>query len=93
LDVPLALFAPIRTAAGPVEIPLDIEVSGATSTVTDLVRSLPLRAEEFKAAELPPPSTNKPALFVDRLVIKKQSPDKPDEVRASIRVIGFVFTE
>ena len=40
---------------------------------------------------LPAAPTNKPALFIDRLVLRKQSPDKPDEVRVSLRAVGFVF--
>jgi hypothetical protein len=41
-------------------------------------------------AEAPP---EKPALFIDRLVIKKQSPDKPDEVRVWMRLVGFVLRD
>jgi hypothetical protein len=30
---------------------------------------------------------------VDRLVVKRQTPDKPDEVRVWLRVVGFVLRE
>ena len=36
---------------------------------------------------------DKPALFIDRLIIKKQAPEKPDEVRVWMRLIGFVLRE
>jgi hypothetical protein len=32
-------------------------------------------------------------LFVDRVVMRKQAPEKPDEVRLSLRAIGFVLRE
>ena len=47
--------------------------------------------DEIKAAGLPEAPTNKPALFIDRLVMRKQSPQKTDEVRVSLRAVGFVF--
>jgi hypothetical protein len=54
---------------------------------------LPLRADELRAAGLPEAPVDKPPLFVDRLIIRKQSPDKPDEVRVWLRVVGFVLRE
>jgi hypothetical protein len=47
----------------------------------------------MKAASLPEVPTNKPAMFIERLTLRKQSPEKPEEVRASLRVVGFVFRE
>ena len=95
LNVPLALTnAPppegIRTLA---EIPVQIEFTAAAPIVAQLLQSLPLRADEMKAAGLPEVPTNKPALFIERLTLRKQSPEKPEEVRASLRVVGFVFRE
>lgn len=75
------------------ELPMQLELTGSATNVTRFLQSLPLRAEELKAAGLPEAPTNKPALFVDRLVLRKQSPDKPDEVRVSLRAVGFVFRE
>ena len=95
LNVPLALTnAPppegVRTLA---EIPVQIEFTAAAPIVAQLLQSLPLRADEMKAAGLPEVPTNKPALFIERLTLRKQSPEKPEEVRASLRVVGFVFRE
>jgi hypothetical protein len=75
------------------EIPARIELTAPASAVANLLRSLPRRADEMKAAELPEALTQKPALFIDRLTLRKQSPEKPDEVQASLRVVGFVFRE
>ena len=95
LNVPLALTnAPppegVRTLA---EIPVQIEFTAAAPVVAQVLQSLPLRADEIKAAGLPEAPTNKPALFIERLTLRKQSPEKVEEVRASLRVVGFVFRE
>lgn len=73
------------------ELPLRIELTGPTRNVIRFLQTLPLRGDEIKAAGLPEAPTNKPALFIDRLVLRKQSPQKTDEVRVSLRAVGFVF--
>jgi hypothetical protein len=95
LDAPPLLPDPsaANASASLTEIPLQIDFTGPVASVTRLLQSLPLRAEELRAAGLPEASPDKLPLFVDRLLIKKQSPDKPDEVRVSLRVIGFVLRE
>ena len=95
LDVPLSL----TKAPGPVggvdlvEMPVQVEFTAPVASVTKLLHSLPLRADELRAAGLPEAPADKLPLFVDRLVIKKQAPDKPDEVRVWLRVVGFVLRE
>jgi hypothetical protein len=95
LDVP-----PVLTNAPPTngterlaEIPIQVEFTGSAGSVAKLLQCLPLRADEIKAAGLPEAPAEKPALFVDRLVLQKQSPDKPDELHAWLRVVGFVLRE
>ena len=73
------------------ELPMQIELTGAFANVARFLQTLPLRADEIKAAGLPEAPTNKPALFIDRLMLRKQVPEKPDEVRLSLRAVGFVF--
>lgn len=73
------------------ELPLQIELTGPIDNVARFLQTLPLRADEIKTAGLPASPTNKPALFIDRLVLRKQSPEKLDEVRLSLRAMGFVF--
>jgi hypothetical protein len=75
------------------EIPVQIELTGSTASVVRFLQGLPLRAEEINAAGLPEASTNKPAMFIDKLVLRRQSPDKPDEVRLALRIASFVFPE
>jgi len=95
LAVPLVLTNPpptngVRSLA---ELPVQLELTGPALRVTRFLQSLPLRGDELKPAGLPQSRTNKPALFIDRLVMRKQSPDKPDEVHVSLRAVGFVFRE
>jgi len=75
------------------EIPVRIDLIAPAPAIASLLQSLPLRAGEMKAAALPEALPQKPAMFLDRFTLRKQSPEKPDEVHASLRVVGFVFRE
>jgi hypothetical protein len=75
------------------EIPLQVEFTASSASLAMLVQSLPLRADEIRAAGLPEAPADKPALFIDRLIIQKQSPDKTDEVHVWLRAVGFVLRE
>lgn len=75
------------------EIPIQLELSGSVSNVARLIQTLPMRGPEIKASGLLEGSAEKPPLFIDRLILKKQSPEKPDEVRLWLRVTGFVIRE
>ena len=90
---PLTNAPPENHARSLTELPVQIELTGRMANVGQFLQALPLRAAEIKAAGLPDAPTNKPALFIDRVVLRKQSPDKPDEVRLSLRAVGFVFRE
>jgi len=74
-----------------VELPLQIELTGPIDSVGRFLQTLPLRGDEINAGGLPAAPTNKPALFIDRLVLRKQTPAKLDEARVSLRAVGFVF--
>jgi hypothetical protein len=95
LEVP-----PVLTNAPPTngterlaEIPLQVEFTASAANAARLIQCLPLRADEIRAAGLPEAPADKPALFVDRLIVQKQSPDKPDEVHVWLRAVGFVLRE
>jgi hypothetical protein len=95
LEVPLTLTneAPANASGQLTEIPLQIELTGSSTSLLKLVQTLPLRAEEMRTAGLTNARPDKAPLFIDRLVLKKQSPEKPDEVRLSLRAVGFVLRE
>jgi len=95
LAVPLALtnFPAVNGAERLSEIFLQVEFTGDVPSVGRVIESLPLRGEELRAAGLVEAPPDKPALFIDRLIIKKQSPEKPEDVRVWMRLIGFVLRE
>jgi hypothetical protein len=95
LDVP-----PVLTNAPPTnglellaQIPLQVEFTCPAASAARVLQCLPMRAEEIRAAGLPEAPADKPPLFVDRLILQKQAPDKPDEVHVWLRVVGFVPRE
>jgi hypothetical protein len=95
LDVPPVLTnaPPTNSTERLVEIPLHLEFTGSAASAVRLLQCLPLRADEIRAAGLPEAPADKPPLFVERLVVQKQSADKPDEVRVWLRAVGFVLQE
>lgn len=95
LDVPLAItnFPGSETYGRWEPIPLQVEFTAPADSAARFVQSLPLRAEELRAAGLPAAPSDKASLFIDRLIIKKQSPEKLDEVRVWLQAVGFVLRE
>ncbi len=75
------------------QVPLQVEFTAPAASAARLLQCLPLRAEEIRAAGLTNAPADKVPLFVDRLILQKQSPDKPDEVHVWLRVVGFVLRE
>lgn len=75
------------------EIPVRIELTSPAAAIGNLLSSLPLRADEMKAARLPEALPQKPAMFLERVILRKQAPGKTDEVHASLRVVGFMARE
>lgn len=95
LAVPPAVtnFPPLNDTEKLSQILLQVEFTGSVPSVGKVIQSLPLRGEELRGSGLVEAPPDKPALFIDRLIIKKQSPEKPDEVRVWMRLIGFVLRE
>ena len=93
LDVPLTLTNQPAGGNRLAEIMIQTEMTGSLPNVMRLVQSLPLRSADVAAAGLPSAGTNKPPLFVDRIIVRKQTPEQPDEVRLALRLVGFVLRE
>jgi len=95
LEVPLSATNP----AGPEaygrwdQVPLQLEFTASADNAARFIQSLPLRHDELQAAGLPQSSVDKAPLFIDRLIIKTQTPEKVDEVRVWLQAVGFVFRE
>ena len=75
------------------QIPLQIEFTATGDNAIKVVQSLPLRPDEIRAAGLPEAPPEKMPLLVDRLVVRKESPEKLDEVRVWLQAVGFVLRE
>lgn len=86
---------PVRTDASASrqlrEFPISIELTGPAPTIGALLDSLPLRGSELKAAGLAESPGDAPPMFIDRLMLRKESPEKQDEVRLSLRAVGFLY--
>jgi hypothetical protein len=95
LDTPPVLTnaPPASSAERLTEIPLLLEFTSAAANAERLLQCLPLRADEMRAAGLPEATADKPVLFIDQLVVQKQSPDKLDEVHVWLRAVGYVLRE
>jgi len=72
------------------EVRLRVELVTDGNAAHRLLAALPLLPGELAAAGLPDWSPEKPALFLDRLLLRKQTPEKPDEVALELTVCGLV---
>lgn len=63
------------------DIPLQIELVGNATSMMRFLETLPLRSEEIAERGLPPAAPGKPAYFIHRLFIRKESREKPEEIR------------
>jgi hypothetical protein len=68
---------------------LRIELGGPAEAALNFLRSLPLTSEELKEAGLPVSSTAKPALFLNRFILKRDLSD-PNGVTLDAVVSGLV---
>jgi hypothetical protein len=74
----------------PAEVTLEVELTGPAPAVARFLESLPLRQAELKARGLPAAKADKPAYFIERLFLRKESKDKLDEVRLRVTISSFV---
>jgi hypothetical protein len=75
------------------QIPLQFEFTASGDNALKVIQSLPLRADEIKADGLPEAPPEKAPLFIDRLIVRKESPEKQDEVRVWLQAVGFILRE
>jgi hypothetical protein len=72
------------------QIPIEVEFTASATNAASFLQGLPLRGDELKAAGLPVVNPEKLPLFIDRIVLRKQSPGQVDEIRGWLRLSGFV---
>jgi hypothetical protein len=75
------------------EIAARVELSGPAPAVGRFLEQLPLLAEELKARRLPEPAAEKPVMFIQGLVIRKERRDRLDQVRLELTASTLVFPD
>lgn len=75
------------------ELPFTLQLTGNMSAVNRFLTTLPLRTAEAQALGLPELPATKPALFIDRVMVRKESPEKPDIVRVELRAVALIYRE
>jgi hypothetical protein len=90
---PLTNAPPTNGLPSLAELPVQLELSGPAPHLARFLQTLPRRGEELIAAGHTNTPPDKPALFIERLLVRKQSPDRRDEVRATLRAVGFVLRQ
>lgn len=72
------------------ETPMRVEITGGHAAISRFLACLPLRGDELQALGLGGQLTNKPALFIGRVLARKSAPDRPEELVAELRLSSFV---
>jgi len=75
------------------EIALQLEFTAPAQQALHVIQSLPLTSAEARAAGLPAPAYQRAPLLIDRLIIRKEMPEKLDQVRVWVRATGFVLRD
>lgn len=78
---------------GLLEVRLTLDISGPMAAVSRFLVALPLTGREMQTAGLPSALTNKPALFIDRWMLRKAAPDKPNDVELELVISGFANSQ
>jgi len=84
---PLETSEPLKSKF--LELPVTLQLAGQTPAIARFLASLPARAEDPREGELPPVADGKPALFIERILIRRINPEKPDDIRLEIRFTGI----
>ena len=78
------------TPTGLDEIVVRLEAVGSFPALSRLLLSLPLRQAELKSLGLPSAVAAKPAMFIDRILLRKNPPEVQDELYLDLRISAFV---
>ena len=73
-----------------IQVISEIQFACDSGSLFRLLLMLPLRAEEIqKELNIAYPA-NKPSLYVDQILIQKDSPEKPTRVSVWMKIVGFI---
>ncbi|MGC8742750.1 MAG: hypothetical protein ACP5T0_02580 [Verrucomicrobiia bacterium] len=79
-----------KTNALPTEINFRLSISGSSHSILKFLTLLPQKHNAGDSKEISI-KLNKPELYIDRILLKKEGIDEPDMVMADLRICGFVF--
>lgn len=71
------------------ELPFIVHLTGTMPAVSRFLAALPVKSGDVQGAGFPEVPAGKPALFIDRLLMRKESPEKLDVVRVELRIVGL----
>ncbi len=74
-------------------IPIRLELVGSADALSQFLRLIPLLPEEAKALGLPEPLPAKPALFLERIVLRKTDAAKLDQGHLEVLLRGYVYRD
>ncbi len=75
------------------EVPIQLEFTAPADNVLRMLQGLPAPVQVQTTNAVPDMPQEGAPLFIERLIIRKQSPEKSDEVRVWLRVLGFALRE
>ncbi len=73
------------------EIPIHLKLIGAMDRIQRFLISLPLSTVEIRQRGFPSPKSQKPPLFIERIVMKRGS-EAPEQIHIELVVNGFIAT-
>lgn len=73
------------------EIPFQVELLASAPAAARFLESVPLRSDEIQERGLPEAGADKPAYFIHRVLIRRESREKLDEVRLRLTVKSLVY--
>jgi hypothetical protein len=73
------------------ELPVSLNCAGSWPAIARFLTSLPLRSGEPRPAGLPEIPASKPAFHIERIILRKDAPERPNGARLEVRVVGVVL--
>lgn len=75
------------------ELPVRLEVVGSGGAAGRFLELLPLTAPEAQARGYPEPAKDKPVLFLQRILLRKEAKERLEEVRLELTASAFVWLD
>lgn len=77
--------------SAPVEYRVALEFVAPMNSATRFLLAIPLRGDELRPLGLHESLATKPSLFLNQLLLRKASVERPDEVHVQVVISGFAY--